>query len=380
MYITNAYYVDRRLSFLLISCQKIYILVLFTFTVLFFISPKTVEARLFEREVIFNKKDVMWENMSIPNKVINHMVNGDSLNLVSIFQADPTIFYHNETYYLYGTKGGNADLGFEVYQSKDLIYWEGPVGFNKGFALVKSDVFGDIGFWAPQVWYENGKFLMAYTANENIAIAVSDSPLGPFKQRHHKPIIDIGKQIDPFIFKDSDGKKYLYHVKLQASNRIFVAELNDDYSGIKKETLKECIAAVMNWENVDNVSWSVVEGPTVIRHGNHYYMFYSANDFRNPKYAVGVAVSDNVYGPWERIGAHALLSIDNTHWSGTGHGDVFKKGDIWYYVCHTHFSEKKVGPRRTAIIPFSFDKSEDRISMPIFNGKQLYHLKTANGR
>lgn len=296
--------------------------------------------------------------------------------LNGVFQADPTIFYHDGTYYLYGTKGDNADLGFEVYQSKDLVEWTGPVGANNGFALVKKDVFGDVGFWAPQVWYENGKFLMAYTANENIAIAMSDSPLGPFKQINHTPVITEGKQIDPFIFIDTDGKKYMYHVKLQQGNRIFVAELNDDYSGIKKETLKECINASLPWENVDNVTWPVAEGPTVIRHDGRYYMFYSANDFRNPKYAVGAAVSDNVYGPWKRIGENALLSIHNTKWSGTGHGDVFSKGQDWYYVCHTHFSSQKVGPRRTAIVPFVFMKKENDYQEPIFKGEDILHLKT----
>src|SRR5690606_18734702 len=249
-----------------------------------------------------------------------------------IFQADPTIFYHNGFYYLYGTKGENTDWGFEVYQSKDLETWIGPVGATNGFALVKKDAFGDVGFWAPQVWYENGKFMMAYTANENIAMAVSDSPLGPFEQTQQKPFIAEGEQIDPFIFIDTDGKKYLYHVRLTDGNRIFVAELNADYAGIKKETLKECIHASLPWENVDNVPWSVAEGPTVLRHDGRYYMFYSANDFRNPKYAVGVAVADNVYGPWQRIGDTALLSIHNTKWSGTGHGDVFKQGNKWHYV------------------------------------------------
>lgn len=294
---------------------------------------------------------------------------------VGIFQADPTIFYHEGTYYLYGTKGENADLGFEVYRSKNLEEWEGPVGATNGFALAKKDVFGEIGFWAPQVWYENGKFMMAYTANENIAIAVSDSPLGPFEQTQQKPIIAEGKQIDPFIFIDTDGKKYLYHVRLTDGNRIFVAELNADYSSIKKETLKECIHASLPWENVDNVPWPDAEGPTVLRHDGGYYMFYSANDFRNPKYAVGVAVADNVYGPWQRIGDTALLSIHNTKWSGTGHGDVFKQGDKWHYVVHTHFSPQKVGPRRTAIVPFIFGKKDNAYQEPIFNGEKIVHLK-----
>ncbi len=35
---------------------------------------------------------------------------------------------------------------------------------------------------------------------------------------------------------------------------------------------------------------------------SHSFTFYrySANDFRNPDYAVGYAVADNPYGPWKK--------------------------------------------------------------------------------
>lgn len=291
-----------------------------------------------------------------------------------IFLADPTIFEHDGIYYVYGTDGTNPNKGFRVYQSSDLTTWEGPVGVHDGFALIKEEVFGDTGFWAPQVWYEDGLFYMAYTANENIAIAISDSPLGPFKQTTQQPIIKEGKQIDPFIFVDADGKKYLYHVRLQAGNRIFVAQLAADYSAIMPETLKECIDASLSWENTDNVGWPVAEGPTVLKLGQKYYMFYSANDFRNPQYAVGVAVSDQVYGPWEKVGDQALLSVHNTNWAGTGHGDVFRAGDQWYYVCHTHFSSEKVGPRRTAIVPFTMVNGAAGFEVPVFKGEEIKFL------
>src|SRR5690606_28187858 len=87
-----------------------------------------------------------------------------------IHLADPTILLHEGIYYLYGTVEGNADQGFLVYASKDMKNWEGPVGAREGFALHKDDVFGDKGFWAPQVFTHRQKFYMAYTANENIAI------------------------------------------------------------------------------------------------------------------------------------------------------------------------------------------------------------------
>lgn len=175
------------------------------------------------------------------------------------------------TYYLYGT-GGDSNFGFMVYTSSDLKNWSGPKGVSNGYALKEGDVFGDKGFWAPQVFRLNNKFYMAYTANENIAIAVSDNPLGPFTQTVKKPLEAPFKQIDPFIFTDDDGKVYLYHVRLQNGNRIFVARMKDDLSAIKPEALKECIHASDAWENTEKAEWPVAEGPTVLKHGGLYYL------------------------------------------------------------------------------------------------------------
>ncbi|WP_211229700.1 glycoside hydrolase family 43 protein [Olivibacter sitiensis] len=294
---------------------------------------------------------------------------------VQITQADPTIFFHDGQYYLYGTDGDDAHQGIKVFRSADLENWEEAVGVLDGYALHSRVAYGDRGFWAPQVWEHAGRFYMAYTANENIAIASGSSPLGPFAQVEQQPLIADGKQIDPFIFHDDDGKTYLFHVRLQAGNRIFVAELEDGYRGIVAGTLKECIHAELKWENTDEVDWPVVEGPTVIKYEGRYYLFYSANDFRNKQYAVGVAVADKVYGPWERIGESPLLSMANTHWAGTGHGDVFRNDKGWYYICHTHYSDEKVGPRKTAIVPFAFvhDKNH-QIAIPRFDASAFRHL------
>lgn len=274
--------------------------------------------------------------------------------------ADPTVFYHEGTYYLYGTVEGNADQGFEVYISKDLKSWEGPKGARDGFALHKQDAYGTKGFWAPQVFYHQGKFYMAYTANENIAIAESNSPLGPFTQQVKEPLAAPVKQIDPFVFVDDDGKKYLYHVRLQDGNRIYVAEMKDDFSGIKEETLREVIAAQEPWENTANAAWPVAEGPTVLKHKGLYYMTYSANDFRNPDYAVGYAISRSPLGPWVKQKSNPIISSKNIKVNGTGHGDFVKdKNGNLIYVFHTHQSDTAVGPRKTALVKARFIKNAD---------------------
>lgn len=297
----------------------------------------------------------------------NKTTTSSTVALKDIFLADPTIFYNEGIYYLYGTTTGNTPLkgdGFQVYTSSDQKNWKGPAGAQSGLALKKGDAFGTQGFWAPQILKYNTLFYMIYTANENIAVATSISPLGPFKNATKKPLIASVKQIDPFVFIDDDGKKYLYHVRLTNGNRIFVAEINDDLLSIKPETLTECISAQLPWENTQNVNWPVAEGPTVFKKEGIYYLIYSANDFRNPDYAVGYATSKSPLGPWVKSTTSPIISRNLIGENGTGHGDLFlDKNNQLQYIFHTHFSDTSEAPRKTAVIKMNFIKKEQNLQL-----------------
>lgn len=280
-----------------------------------------------------------------------------------IYMADPTIFREGDTYYLYGTSPQSAN-GFWAYMSKDLKNWSGPVGARDGYAL-NGGTYGAWGFWAPQVFRHDGKYCMAYTANEQLAIAESDSPRGPFTQDatrmltppnvfDHRPggVMPVrNREIDPYVFFDDDGKAYLYHVRLINGNRIYVAELNADMRSVKEETARECVAAEKGtWENTSGGDWGVAEGPTVVKVGKTYYMFYSCNDFRSIDYAVGYATADSPLGPWRKHGK-PIISRHIVGENGTGHGDLFRDKDgKWKYVMHVHHSDRQATPRRTAIV------------------------------
>jgi beta-xylosidase len=283
--------------------------------------------------------------------------NSDLPKSDSIFLADPTIFADKGMYYLYGTQ---SNKGFLVYQSNDLKSWKGPVGKRNGHALLKGDSYGTQGFWAPQVFSYNKKYYMAYTADEHIAIAESDSPLGPFVQKNFKIVDGPGKQIDPFIFMDK-GKIYLYHVRLDKGNRIYVAQMKDDLSDIEPGTAVECINASQPWENTKNVSWPVAEGPTVVKHNELYYLFYSANDFRNSDYAMGYATSLSPLGPWKKYENNPVISRNIVNANGPGHGDFFTGTDGGLqYVFHVHYSSSKVLPRATVLVNSKFIKVEGK--------------------
>lgn len=306
--------------------------------------------------------------------------------LDTLLVADPTIFCDRQTdadgrlrtrYYLYGTSGDETvRAGFRGYVSQDLVHWK-PVNQNKEAAdylvLDSAHNFGNKGFWAPQVLSLGGKrpLLMAYTANEQIAIARSTAgPEGPFVQQKPAPLFKDGfKHIDPFIFRDSaSGKTFIYYVKLDGGNKIFVAELNisGDGAGSKGDeqflvvpgTERKCIDATAGWENTAATQWPVTEGPTVLYHNGFYYLFYSANDFRNPDYAVGYATAVSPTGPWVKSSDSPIITGKKTGLSGTGHGDVFQdQAGAFYYVFHAHHDNGRVSPRKTYLVPFQFKSS-----------------------
>lgn len=274
-----------------------------------------------------------------------------------IFFADVTIYVESDTYYLTGTKGTDEGRqGFEILESKDLKNWTVPSDVKKsnGMILTRGDgTFGTKGFWAPQLFKDNGSYYLTYTADEQTVLARSASLLGPYRQQDVTPIYAGEKNIDSYIFKDDDGKYYLYCVRFNRGNYLWVAEFDMKMGKIKPETFKKCFEQTEAWEATPNYkSDPIMEGPTVVKLKNKYYLFYSANHFMNIDYSVGYAVADSPYGPWEKQKNNPIIHRSIVGENGAGHGDLFEGLDgQLYYTYHIHFDENNVRPRRTRIVP-----------------------------
>lgn len=269
--------------------------------------------------------------------------------------ADPYILNHGGKYYLYGTGGGK---GIRVYESKDLASWSGAVGARDGFALDSTDVWGNHSFWAPEVYFLKGKFYMFFSVMEHLAIAESDSPLGPFVQKEKKPLHSDIKEIDSHLFVDTDGRMYMYFVRFTGGNEIWMAEMKEDFSGIKEETLKKCFGVSQAWEHTSTPPVAkVTEGPFMLKHDGWYYLFYSANHFKSQDYAVGYAISKSPTGPFQKYEKNPVLIGDGKNIFGTGHHSFFQanSGQL-YVVYHSHKSKTSVQPRTTCLDCCSFEK------------------------
>lgn len=264
--------------------------------------------------------------------------------------ADPYVLYYGGKYYAYGTRVN----GFEVYISEDLKQWRR----NDIKALSPENSWGTRWYWAPEVYYVKSKnlFYMFYSVDEHICVATSTSPEGPFVQREKKPIVADEKGIDTSFFIDDDGTPYLYYVRFIGGNVIWVAEMNDDLTSIKKETLTKCISATEPWEKKQG---TIAEGPSLLKKGNTYYLIYSANHYESKDYAVGYATASSPKGPWTKYSGNPILRRDkeaakSVGLVGTGHGAPFVCADGSYkYIFHAHASETSVGPRTSYISNFN---------------------------
>ncbi len=265
--------------------------------------------------------------------------------------ADPFVLYHEGSYYLYATNATSE--GFKVYSSKDMASWK-----DEGFCLRKEDVMGDQGFWAPEIIYRNGLFYMVYVANEHLGVATSTSPLGPFKQQEKKWLSER-QAIDGHFFIDDDGKIYLYYVRFDNGNVLYVTTMSDDMLSIDEENEKFIFRASEDWELKDE---SVVEGPFILKHNGIYFLTYSANHTRSPYYAIGYATSTSPMGEFVKYEGNPILKM-NEEVNGVGHHSFVKtpKGEL-VCVYHSHYSKTQFTPRTICL---------DRARFEVENGKTV---------
>lgn len=288
--------------------------------------------------------------------------------------ADPFVLLYENKYYMYSTTERDKALkaandfdtscdegdGIFVYRSDDLKNWE-----RLGFALTKGDSMGEKWFWAPEVLEYKGKFYMVYGSEEHMAIAVADHPAGPFTQKEKKWLRE-GRSIDGSFLVDDDGTVYLYYVRLGGGNKIFVAKLKDDLSGIEEEYEDCLIKAEEPWETVDCL---VAEGPFVLKHKGLYYLTYSCNHTRSVDYAMGYAVSESPLGPFKRYEGNPILKKTGKL-VGVGHHSFMTAADgtlICAYHCHSS-NPDNFRPRMTCINTAQFVERKNGEDIIVVNG------------
>ena len=207
------------------------------------------------------------------------------------FTADPAPVVFNNTVYLYTSHDENDANGFHMldwkcYTTTDMVNWTDH-GSIASFATFPWAVQNN-GAWAPQCIERDGKFYLYVPItvpgwpNNVIAVAVADSPLGPFKDALGHPLINKGGgYIDPTVFVDDDGQAYLYFGNPNA----WYVKLNKDMISYSGEVVK-----------ADGKPRNYQEGPWFYKRNGHYYLAYASTCCPE---GIGYAMSTNATGPWE---------------------------------------------------------------------------------
>lgn len=291
--------------------------------------------------------------------------------------ADPSVLKDDDGMYYCYTSSLNS-VGFVVWSSPDMIHWK-----KEGLCFSKPDDYWAADcFWAPGITKHNGKYYLSFSAKSartgylRLDIAVSDSPLGPFRDIDPSgPLTGFeyvkNNTIDAELFFDDDGTPYIFYsndwrnLNDGTENKIsevYMARLISDLTGIETSPV-QVSSPVDEWETlrspVVNELCIYNEAPCVLKHKGKYYVIYSGNHFDERQYSLGYAVSDNIFGPYTKYELNPILYTED-EWveiSGTGHNGVTVSpdGTEYFLFYHRHYSHvARGGDRVIAMDRFGF--------------------------
>lgn len=188
--------------------------------------------------------------------------------------------------------------------------------------------------WAPTVEkLNNGTYLMAYAipmagnpSRRCIGMATATKPTGPFFDTSSEPIAcsdDPTGAIDPDLFKDSDGKVYLYW-KNEGNGlnrtRVHVRELDPNTGtrfaagsreeGNLLETLPVRSGAERSYKWFETWEQPLIENPSKVKWQNKYYLFYAGSNWETLNYRTGYAECSGPMGPCKRVNHTPILTTD----------------------------------------------------------------------
>jgi beta-xylosidase len=301
------------------------------------------------KKTVFTLLSTLVLVVTVNAQASNDTTNAPMAVLTGVY-ADPHIAQFGKKFYLYPTTDGSSgwnSISFSVWSSSDLEYWT-----NEGEAL---NVARDISWaktkaWAPAIAMKGGKYYFYFSADGNIGVAIGDQPRGPFKDALGKPLVPKGmfpgQMIDPMVFIDDDGSAYMYF----GQGNCHAVKLNDDMISFDSSGVTSFRPVAYN------------EAPFMFKRNDVYYLMWSQNDTRDPRYCVAYATGTNPLGPFTKAEAPPILKAKGVV-KASGHHSVLQipGKDEWYIAYHRFKIPGGNGfNRETCISPMRFD-AEGRI-------------------
>lgn len=259
----------------------------------------------------------------------------------SIDFPDPAVIRAKDGHwYAYATGGPYDQSGrgdsYKIAESDDLTHWR-EVGSVFNEANRPDWAAPTSGFWAPDIRYLNGQYLLYFTVPDTktakgggdpaIGVATAPTPAGPWRPSDEplipaRPNGDGGyySTIDPAMFTDTDGTHYLYFGGFGGG--LWVTKLTADGEHTVGEPRQVASA-------------SRFEGAYVIHRGDWYYLLASSGGCCNGPttgYTVFAGRSKSPTGPFvdklgnpllgSRPGGTPVIAPNGNRWVGTGHNSL----------------------------------------------------------
>ena len=252
---------------------------------------------------------------------------------------DPSVLVADGVYYAYATNAFGKNI--QAARSHDLVTWEMLPDALPELPAWASLTSGFV--WAPDVTRVGDQYVMYYTARDRqsnrqcVGRATSDRPDGHFRDTSAKPLIcqaALGGTIDASFFRDGD-RLYLYFKNdgncCGIPTRLWAQELSPDGLSLIGRPTSLLVNDPISWEG------DVIEAPYMVKHGDGYYLFYSANSYADERYAVGYARCESPTGPCGKAAENPILA---SHTGGAravigpGGQSLFQVGDQTWMAYH----------------------------------------------
>jgi len=291
--------------------------------------------------------------------------------------ADPVIVRHQDAYYLFMT------LADGYWRSTNLLDWNFITPSRWPFASVV----------APAAVSDGERLLLMPSTTRPDPILVSRDParghldfltrrmpelpgvvsgeaegsLGSWHQGDVQPEHIQPGPWDPALFKDDDGRWYLYW---GSSNRfpLYGIELDlreaDSQQRIryvgKPRALIQLEPAQHGWErfgpdHTGDGKPTYIEGAWMTKQGGRYYLQYAAPGTEFNVYATGTYVSDNPLGPFDYAPYNPVGYKPGGFVHGAGHGNTFQdEYGNWWNTGTPWIGYNWTFERRIALFPAAF--------------------------
>lgn len=250
--------------------------------------------------------------------------------------ADPDVVAADGSYAAFATNTAGVNVQFAT--SDDLVDWK----VSLDDALPRLPEWASQGrTWAPDVSANTGGgyvmyFVAAHTASDKqcIGVATSATLTGPYVALEGDPLVctlDEGGAIDPAVFTDDDGSRYLIWKNdgncCAMDTWIQFAPLTADGTGLAGPATK-LFMQTEAWEG------KLVEAPVMVKRDGTYLVFYSANDYGSDQYAIGVASAPAIEGPYVKQPEPLLSTASSAgRYLGPGGQDILSTpdGDLIFF-------------------------------------------------